>query len=233
MTLTTTLLLALMAGLSIPAGAAVANSDRLARFCKKRELDSFVAYFGGGALMAAIALVLVPDGMTAAPMTVAAISFLAGGLLFWQIQYRLRRSGSNAANLMGMLLDFMPEAIVLGAAAAQGSNAALLLALLIALQNMPEGFASFYEISASGTRKPWRLFLLAPLAGPAAAWLGYSCVEMGSVFMASLMLFCSGGILYLIFQSIAPEAHLRHRDFPAVGAVTGFLLGMMGTMFIH
>jgi zinc transporter, ZIP family len=48
-----------------------------------------------------------------------------------------------------------------------------------------------------------------------------------------LMLFCSGGILYLIFDDIAPRAHLKHHDFPAVGAVSGFLLGLVGTMLIH
>jgi len=47
------------------------------------------------------------------------------------------------------------------------------------------------------------------------------------------MLFCSGSILYLIFQDIAPEAHIERRDFPAVGAISGFLMGMVGTMLIH
>ena len=47
------------------------------------------------------------------------------------------------------------------------------------------------------------------------------------------MLFCSGGILYLIFNDIAPRAHLKHRDFPAIGAVSGFLLELVGAMLIH
>lgn len=235
MDITGALTLALAAGLSIPLGAAAASSGAIARFCRKREIDSFIAYFGGGALLAAIALVLVPDGIRDAPAPVALISFLAGGLLFWRLSAWMRRRGGSAANFMGMMLDYVPEAIVLGAAVAQQSPVAMLLAMLIALQNMPEGFAAYHEMKEAGVarRRRWSLLATAPLAGPLSAWFGYSCVDMGSAFMGGLMLFCSGGILYLIFQSIAPGAHLAHRDFPAIGAVTGFLLGMAGTMLIH
>jgi ZIP family zinc transporter len=168
-------------------------------------------------------------------MGLAIGTFLAGGLMFWQISAQLERRRSSASNLMGMLLDFIPEAIILGAAASQGSSTALLLALFIALQNMPEGFAALNEMRQArmGKARIRGTFTLAPLAGPLAAWFGYSCIDMGSTWLGGIMLFCSGGILYLIFQDIAPRAHLQHRQFPALGAVTGFLLGMTGTMLLH
>jgi len=59
MTLAHALLLALMAGMSIPAGAVAASSRKLREWRLKHEFDSFVSYFGGGAPLAAIALVLV------------------------------------------------------------------------------------------------------------------------------------------------------------------------------
>jgi len=227
--------LALAAGLSIPAGAAMASSAALARFCRQNEIDSFVAYFGGGALLAAIALVLLPDGMANAPHMVAIVSFMAGGVLAWRLSAWMRRSGGSAANFVGMMLDYVPEAIVLGAAMAQQNDIALLLAGLIALQNLPEGFAAYHEMTEAGVplKRRWALLGAAPLAGPVAAWVGFSCINMGGSFMAGIMLFCSGAILYLIFQSIAPGAHLAHRDFPALGAVSGFLMGMAGTMLVH
>ncbi len=58
-----TLALALGAGLSIPLGSLASTHLRLRTFCFRHEVDSFVAYIGGGALLAAIALVLVPHGM--------------------------------------------------------------------------------------------------------------------------------------------------------------------------
>jgi ZIP family zinc transporter len=39
--------LALLAGLSIPAGALVSSRPALSDFCDQAELDSFVSYFGG------------------------------------------------------------------------------------------------------------------------------------------------------------------------------------------
>jgi len=228
-------MMALLASLSIPIGGVISANGWLRSLCFQHEIDSLVSYFGGGALLAAIALVLVPDGTANASPMLAAGTFLIGGMVFWQASSWIKRSGSSASQLMGMLLDFLPEAVVLGAAVATGTGGGMLLAMLIALQNMPEGFAAYHEMRSAGTKpgRVWAIFLLAPLLGPVAAWVGYACINMGSAFMAGLMLFASGGILYLIFQDIAPGAHLRHRDFPALGAVSEFLLGMLGTMMIH
>lgn len=235
MTLALTLSLALAAGMSIPAGALIASRVALRSTFLQHDLDSFVSYFGGGALLAAIALVLLPYGMENVSVLAASFAFLIGGLVFWQLDVRLKRTGSTAAQFIGMLLDFVPEALLLGVAAATGSNVVYLLAGMIALQNMPEGFASYHEMhqSAGLNGRLWLMFLTAPLAGPLAAWIGFAWLSTSTTVIGIVMLFCSGGILYLIFDDIAPRAHLQHRDFPAIGAVSGFLLGLAGTMLIH
>ncbi|MFT7161526.1 MAG: ZIP family zinc transporter [Bacteroidia bacterium] len=46
--------------------------------------------------------------------------------------------------------------------------------------------------------------------------------------VGGLMLFCSGGIVYLIFQDIAPMSKLKKSWIPALGASLGFLVGMVG-----
>jgi ZIP family zinc transporter len=48
--------------------------------------------------------------------------------------------------------------------------------------------------------------------------------------IAAVMLFASGGILYSIFQDLAPQAKLENRWAPPMGAVFGFGLGMLGLM---
>jgi len=235
MTLALPLSLAFVAGLCIPAGAMMSTKVSIRSICLRHEIDSFVSYFGGGALLAAIALVLLPYGMEQVPVLAASFVFFIGGLAFWQLNSRLKRTGSTASQFIGMLLDFVPESILLGAAAATGSNVVYLLAGMIALQNMPEGFASYHEMhqSAGSNRWLWLMFLAVPLVGPLAAWLGFAWLSMSTAVIGFVMLFCSGGILYLIFDDIAPRAHMKHRDFPAIGAVSGFLLGLVGTMIIH
>ena len=235
MTLEATLALALAAGLTIPTGALIASGRWLRTFCFEHELDSFVSYFGGGALLAAVALVLVPFGMEHVHVGAAATAFLLGGVVFWQVSAWLKRRATNVSMFLGMLLDFIPEGIALGAAVATGSHAGYLLALLIALQNMPEGFASFHEMREDGVSlgRLWTVFLLAPLAGPLAAGGGYIFLAADDQSLALLMLFCSGGILYLIFEDIAPGAHMSRETLPAMGSVAGFLLGLIGAMLIH
>lgn len=229
------LALAWIAGLSIPAGALVASHVKLRNACRRLELDSLVSYFGGGALLAAIALVLLPRGVADASALMVGLAFATGGLVFWQISAWARRTHNSASQFMGMLLDFLPEAILLGVLAAMGSEAVYLLAGLIALQNMPEGFSAYtemHETMPSGSHLVM-IFLAVSLAGPLAAWSGFAWFSSSEIVLAMILLFCSGGIIYLIFEDIAPKAHSTESSFPAVGAVGGFLLGLLGTMIIH
>jgi len=228
-------MLAWFAGLSIPAGALVSAHVVLRDACRRMELDSFVSYFGGGALLAAIALVLIPRGLEHASVPAAGVAFASGGLVFWRFSAWTQRTRHPASVFMGMLLDFVPEAILLGALAAGGSELVYLLAGLIALQNMPEGFAAYHEMQEGKHARTHLLmiFLTASLAGPLAAWLGFVWLSSNESILALILLFCSGGILYLIFEDIAPKAHQKRHSFPAVGAICGFLLGMIGTMLIH
>lgn len=229
------LVLALAAGLSIPLGGLASAHAGFAGFCRRKELDSFVSYFGGGALLAAIALVLIPQGLHDASVWGASVAFAAGGLAFWRFSVWAERSKTSASQFIGMTMDFFPEAILIGVAVLEGSNIAYLLAILIALQNMPEGFAAYQEMNSSGLsrRRLWGLFLLAPWLGPLGAWIGYGWLAGDNGLLGPLLLFCSGGILYLVFEDIAPQAKLEHEAFPAVGAIAGFLLGMIGTMLVH
>ncbi len=227
--------LALVAGLSIPLGALISSNLALKTLCLRQEVDSFVSYFGGGALLAAIALVLIPHGIEHNPVLPASAAFLLGGIAFWRLSAWVKAARNAASQFIGMLLDFTPEAILLGAAAAAGSEVAYLLAGFIALQNTPEGFAAYHEMREGGKspRQLWPLFLAVPLVGPLAAGLGFAWPAANAGGLGLIMLFCSGGILYLVFEDIAPGAHLKHHDFPALGAVSGFLFGMIGTMLIH
>ena len=47
------------------------------------------------------------------------------------------------------------------------------------------------------------------------------------------MVFASGGILYLIFQDIAPNVKLKRAWIPALVANLGFLIGIIGEKLIQ
>jgi ZIP family zinc transporter len=233
--MTEALLLSLLAGLAIVAGGLIAALEHIRRDWLEQEFRHSVIAFGGGVLLAAVALVMVPDGVQNLSIGSASLAFLMGGCAFLLVDRVMAKRGGSAAQLMAMLLDFIPEAVAMGAAFAMASPAGPLLAFLIGLQNLPEGFNAYRELTARGSLSRGRVlvwFALLSLLGPAAAWIGLVVLADHPVLLAGLMMFSGGGILYLTFQDIAPQARLEHHWGPALGAVAGFLLGLVGQMLL-
>ena len=50
--------------------------------------------------------------------------------------------------------------------------------------------------------------------------------------VGAIMLFASGGILYLLFQDIAPQSRLERHWAPTLGAVIGFCFAMLAEMLV-
>jgi ZIP family zinc transporter len=61
------LILSFLAGVATPAGGAPASIEHIRPLWLEKELRHTVIAFGGGALMAAVALVLVPEGIKGLP----------------------------------------------------------------------------------------------------------------------------------------------------------------------
>ncbi|MDF0600166.1 divalent cation transporter [Psychromarinibacter sp. C21-152] len=228
-------LYSILAGAMIPLGGVLARVEHIQPRWLEQEFRHFVVAFGGGALIAAVALVLVPQGTDKLPAAGAILSFLGGGVAFALLDRALASAGGGKGQLLAMLADFLPEAVALGALFAAGSGSAPLLALIIALQNLPEGFNAYREVDAQWPRERPRLliFSLLALLGPAAALLGHLVMADLPAALGVLMVGASGGILYLIFQDIAPQAPLKRHWGPPFGACMGFALGLLGHLVIH
>lgn len=133
-----------------------------------------------------------------------------------------------------MLTDFLPEAIALGAAFAKGTASSYVIALMIGLQNLPEGFNAFREMRGNTSLSKGKItlaFLSLSLLGPVAAATGFTLLSEQDQIVAAIKLFAAGGILYLIFQDIAPQVRLESRWAPSLGAVLGFSLGLLGHLY--
>jgi ZIP family zinc transporter len=226
---------ATVAGLAIPAGGLIARIERVQPDWLEQELRHGVLAFGGGVLIAAVALVLVPEGIRHLPVWGATGALLAGGLAFMAADRALARRGTPASMLLAALLDFLPEALALGAAFTVSPAIGPLLAFFIALQNLPEGFNAYREMVVRGRMRPGRvlgLFLALVPLGPVFAGIGLLYLAGYERATALIMLAASGGILYLVFQDIAPQARLRRHWAPPLGAVLGFALGLAGHMLL-
>jgi len=193
-----------------------------------------IVAFGGGILLSAVAFALAPEGISyLSPITLALV-FMAGGGAFCALDAYLSRRGGSPAQFMAMLMDFVPEAISMGAVFAHNHGLGVLLAIFIGAQNLPEGYTSFREMKDSGAKRSAVLGALAAISllGPIAAALGYFLLQNREALTAGIMSFAAGGILYLIFEDIAPKSVLKHQWLPPLGAVLGFVVGMVGDQLI-
>lgn len=227
-------LLSWLAGVTAFVGGVFAGLEGSAETEGKRELTHGIVAFGGGLLVAAVAFALAPEGMQSLSPVALAVTFCAGGVAFCGLDAYLAKRGGSKAQFMAMLMDFVPEAIALGALFARDRNAAILLALFIAAQNLPEGFNSFREITANrvSARSALIGLLAISLLGPVAACGGYLFLQEAEALTAGIMSFAAGGILYLIFNDIAPQARMQRHWVPALGAVLGFTAGMLGKQLL-
>ena len=219
-----------LAGIAAFVGGVFAKLEGTAETEGKRELIHGIVAFGGGILVAAVAFALAPEGMSTLAPPVLAATFCAGGLVFCLLDALISRTGGSKAQFMAMLLDFVPEAMALGALFGRSHKTGLLLALFIGAQNLPEGFNAYRENTKErpGAKGPLPALLAVSLLGPLSACCGYLFLRDQQVLTGCIMGVAGGGILYLVFQDIAPQSKMRRHWTPPLGAVLGFVIGMIG-----
>ena len=220
------------AGITMPLGAALGRFESLRPYWMENDLRHAVIAFGGGALLAAVALVLIPEGTRYLSPLVACAMLSTGALCFMALDILLARKGTSAGQLVAMLADYLPEALALGATVATGGKAAPLLAVIIALQNLPEGFNAYREVQATTAKPPARViltFALVALLGPLLGLLGFFLLADAPALIGAIMLFASGGILYLLFQDIAPQVPLDAHWAPPLRGRSGLHARHAGT----
>lgn len=219
-----------LAGACIPLGGLLASIEHIHPNWLEQEFRHFLIALGGGILLGAVSVVLIPEGQSSmgTPLLATPV-IIAGGLLFFGLERILGLKRRESPQLMGVLLDFIPEAIALGGLAIVSPETAVLMAALIAMQNLPEGFNAYRELLSQPGYTPGKTLLFMSclvITGPLAGLLGYFLLSERPVVLGIIMLGASGGILYLIFQDIAPQSRLERHWGPPLGAVVGFCLAL-------
>ena len=230
------LILTAAAGLCMPLGGLIASIEDIRPRWLENELRHFIIAFGGGLLLGAVFQVLLPQGTTmTANGVIAVLVFLLGGFLFFALERQLGLRRREAPQLTGMLVDFIPESIALGGLAASKPELALTLAIVIGLQNIPEGFNAYRELvksrALSRSKVLLVMLLLTPI-GPAAGLSAHFLLADHPQLLGMIMLLAAGGIVYLMFQEIAPQSRLRQHWAPPLGAVLGVGFTMLAELWV-
>jgi len=197
---------------------------------RKIEIIHFLTAFATGIMLAAVAFVLVPKGMDNLDTSFSILIFLLGAVVFYFLDDYINKNSASIPQFLSMLLDFIPESIALGAVFIYDYNTGILLAIFIACQNLPEAFTSYIELRSSAFSKAKALSMLFILSftGVVFSLIGFYLLRDNTQLTSSLMIFAAGGILYLIFEDIAPSMKLKNSRFIAFGVNLGFIVGMLG-----
>lgn len=225
-----------ISGITVFIGGLLANyfNHHIKETPVKFEIIHTLMSFGAGIILSAVALVLVPEGMEKLELVPMGLTFLLGAILFMLIDLRLSKQKGQTATLLAMMMDFVPEAIALGAVFATNKNSAILLAVFIGLQNLPEAFNSYRDLIESGmkVKKTLILFFFLSFFGIISSLLGHFLLTDSPKTTAYLMTFAGGGILYLLIQDIIPESKLENKHAVSLAAAMGFLIGIIGEMVV-
>jgi zinc transporter, ZIP family len=237
---------------SILAGSAVAAFIHL-----PERVAAELTAAGGGILLAAVALELVPEADEGAGTWLTAVGLLAGTLVYvgadaWLSRdthmRMMRRAGHAAAAgqpmrmpepspdagrgeaiAAGIFVDGVPESVALGLTIAQGElGVALLVGIL--LGNLVESYGAAQPIIAEGRSRRFAVGLLGGIgvALAVATTLGATVLADASArLVGTAEAFVAGAVLAVVSIAIIPYAFSTVSSRVASATVLGFIAGYL------
>jgi ZIP family zinc transporter len=222
-----------LAASSLIVGGALALRWRIG----ERPLGLIMA-FGSGVLISAVAFELVEEAFNRAPgqggvaggLFAGSAVFFVGDTLIDRMGGSDRKrsrggqaEGSPLAIVLGIVLDGIPESIVLGLTVLVDGSVSAAFLVAVALSNIPETIAATTGLRRSG----WTaghvlgLWALVSLVSGLAALVGFAAFDSASPNTVAFVLsFAGGAILTMLADTMMPEA-FEHGG-KLVGVVTTF-----------
>ena len=194
-----------------------------------RKVVLALTSFGAGILIAAAIFEMVIEAEKLVGLLWTIVAFIAGAVLFSFVDWLAEKKGGGAGILLGMGMDSIPESLAIGAAVSSIGSAAA-LAILIGIQNVTEGVASFHEMKESNSplKKIKNIFIATAIISIIPIIMGL----VGLFFMKGMNLpigiilaLSAGGIFYMLHYDMIPKAHKEKEWLTTFGAVLGFIIG--------
>jgi ZIP family zinc transporter len=203
-----------------------------------RRLLGLVMGFGSGVLISAVAYDLVGEAAdTSAGSGGVALGLFSGATAFFlgdEVIDRMggadRKSregeqaeGSPLAIVLGIVLDGIPESVVIGLTLLEGPGVGVAVLVAVFISNLPEAIAATTGLSITGWsgRKITALWTGVALVSALAALAGYGLFgDASPSAIAFVLAFAGGAILTMLADTMMPQAFLYGGKL--VGIVTTF-----------
>ena len=196
--------------------------------------------FGAGVLISAVAFELVEEAFetssggleVASGLLAGAFTFYVGDVLIDRMGGSERKrisggqgSGSALAIVLGIVLDGIPESIVLGLSILTGGSVSIAFLAAVFLSNLPEAIAATTGLSAGGWARAriLGLWALVALVSALASLAGYALFDAASPRLLSFVLaFAGGAVLTMLADTMIPEAYEHGGRLVGVVTTIGF-----------
>jgi ZIP family zinc transporter len=129
--------------------------------------------------------------------------------------------------VLGIVLDGIPESIVLGLTIVVAGSVSVAFLVAVALSNVPEAIAATSGLAAGGWpgRRILGLWTLVSLVSGAAALIGFVTLDSASpTTVAFVLSFAAGAILTMLADTMMPEAFEHGGKLVGVVTTLGFAL---------
>jgi ZIP family zinc transporter len=216
-----------------------------------------ITAFGGGTLLSAIALELVPEADAEAGVALTALGLLGGTLLYVGVDAWLnrdeevmmtRRSMHAAASgrsmemsvqeaeatrgesiAAGLFVDGVPESIAVGLTVAEGEVGVALLAGVL-IGNVVEAYGAAQPIVVGGRTKRFAVTLLTSI-GIALAFAtvlgGTVLADASPEVVGTAQAVAAGAVLAVVSIAVVPHAFEEVSSLVATATVAGFIVGYL------
>ena len=203
-------------------------------FPASQRVIGLIMAFGSGVLISALAYELTEEAFVRGGADAVAIGLAAGSLAFFVGDsvidhrggaHRKRSSGQmeqggGTAIVLGVLLDGIPESIVIGLSLLSGNGIGVTMVAAVFLSNIPEALSASTGMRRNGRSAAYILVLWGGvvLASTVSAALGYAVLgDAPANVIAAIQAFAAGAILTMLADTMMPEA------FEHGGSVVGLL----------
>jgi zinc transporter, ZIP family len=230
----------LLATSSLVIGGVIASRLNLGR----KTLGVIMA-FGAGTLISAISYELIFEavkmgkgtGFPAMGLFAGALTFFFSDMLIGKLGAgdpmdtdKPKASGLVVPMVLAIILDGIPESIVIGLGILEGGKVSLAMLAAVFISNLPESIAGTTGMKAGGWSrlKILSLWVVIAVVCAISSVAGFSLFNgVGVHWLSFINAFAGGAILIMIANSMIPEAYEHGGKLAGIFTVLGFFVSVV------
>lgn len=210
---------------------------------------SVILGISAGIMTSIIFLDLIPEAKEIGNMFSSILGILMGvGLIgfldlkFPHHHFSLTQNGDVRYLKMGLLLGIgialhnIPEGLAIGSGFIASETMGIRLSVLMAAHNIPEGLAMATALGLAGLQGR-NILLYTILAGVPmgiGALIGAYIATISNFALSVSLGFAAGAMLYIVFDELIPDAHVRVKGHQAIGGIIfGVIMGLIINTVLH